>query len=169
MVNIFCTSKLKEFLKPIVDTSKHIENNEQWNAHLFYLEGRKCIIFLNKETIYSFVLFDILKKDISNIRRLFIDGFINKLYEDEILELKDELVLRMKYENTRFLPTNNDKRAIGSINDCISRITFSPIYNKCSLNEAKDYVKKELNDTPMGAVKYQFPVDLMKEKIKNNS
>jgi hypothetical protein len=28
--------------------------------------------------------------------------------------------------------------------------------------------KKNLNDTPMGAVKYQFPIDLMKEKIKNN-
>ena len=168
MVNVFCTSKLKEFLKPLVDTSKPIVNNEQWNAHLLYLEGRKCIIFLNKETIYSFVLFDILKKDISNIRRLFIDGFINKLYEDEILELKDELVLRMKYENTRFLPTNNDKRAIGSINDCISRITFSPIYNKCSLKEAEIYVEKNLNDIPMGAVKYQFPTDLMKEKIKNN-
>jgi hypothetical protein len=64
--------------------------------------------------------------------------------------------------------TNNDKSAIGSINDCISRITFSLVDNKCSLKEAKNYVKKNLNDTPMGAVKYQFPIKLMKEKIKNN-
>jgi hypothetical protein len=168
MANVFCSSKLKEFLKPLIAINKTIENNEQWNAHLFYLEGKKCIIFLNKETIYSFVLFEILKKDISNIRRLFIDGFINKLYEDDILELKDELVLRMKYENISFLMINNDKSAIGSINDCISRITFSPVDNKCSLKEAKNYVKKNLNDTPMGAVKYQFPIKLMKEKIKNN-
>ena len=96
MPNIFCSNKLKEFLKPIVDINKNIENDDQWNAHLFYLEGTKCIVFLNKETIYSFVLFDILKKDITNIRRLFIDGFISKLYADNILELKDELVLRMK-------------------------------------------------------------------------
>lgn len=169
MAHVFCSSKLKEFLKPIIDINKPIGNDEQWNAHLFYLEGRKCIIFLNKETIYSFVLFDVIKKDTSNIRRRFIDGFISKLYEDNILDLEDELVLRMKYENISFCPTNNDKSAIGSINDCISRITFSPIYNKCSLTEAKKYVEKNLNNTPMGAVKYQLPTKLMKEKIKNNS
>ena len=165
MANIYCSSKLKEFLKPIIDNDNR--NFEQWNAHLFYLEKRKCIIFLNKETIYSFVLFNILKKDIPNINNLFIEGFINQLYADNILEKKDEHFLRRKYENLTFLPTNNDKSAIGSINDCIARITFSGFSNKKSIVEAKEYVNKLLNDTPVGAVKYKFPNELMKEKIIN--
>jgi len=160
MANIYCSLKLKEFLKPIIENN--IKDDEQWNGHIFYLESKKCILFLNKETIYSFVLFEVLIKDIKNIRRLFIDGFINQFYADGILDQENDLILRMKYENLIFLSTNNDKSAIGSINDCIARIKFSSYSNKKNIKEAKFYVEKYLNNIPMGAIKFNYPSKIMK-------
>ena len=167
MANVYCSSKLKLFLIPLTGVCK--ENDEQWNAHLFYLGGKKCILFLNKETIYSFVLFGVLKKDVSNIHALFVQGLVTQLYADKILLQKHERLVIDHYKDLRFLPTNNDRSVIGSINDCIARITFSVDSNKSSIEDAKAYVAHQVNYTPMGAVGYSYPSDLMKEKINNLS
>ena len=167
MPNIFCSAKLKTFIKPIIDNHP-TENEEQWNAHLFYLEGRKCIIFFHKETAFSFVLIDILKKEVSQLQTLFINSFIHQLYADAILEQKDEALIRTQYQNLTFLSTNNDKSAIGSINDCIQRIDCSSYPFKTTIIDAKNFIENHINITPMGAVKYNFPIDLRRETIKTS-
>jgi hypothetical protein len=161
MVKIHCTAKLKDFLSPLIETDC-LETGELWNAHLFYLERRKGICFLNKETLYAVVLFDILKKDLKNLKSLFVESLIQQLYSDGILAEENEPKVRAEFAEIHFCPTNNDRSAMGSLNDTLFRVKVSE-----TLGEAKNYVSKYVNVTPMGAIKYQYPKDLMREKIMN--
>jgi len=161
MVKIHCTAKLKDFLNPLVETDS-FDISEVWNAHLFYLNRKKCICFLNKETLYAIVLFDVLKKDLKNIKSLFVKSLIQQLYSDGILVEENEPKVRAEFAEIHFYPTNNDRSVVGSLNDTLFRVKVSETFG-----EAKNYVSKYVNATPMKAIKYQYPKEVMREKIMN--
>jgi hypothetical protein len=161
MVKIHCTAKLKDFLSPLIETNS-LETAEVWNAHLFYLNRKKCICFLNKETLYTVVLFDVLKKDLDNLKTLFVESLIQQLYSDDILEKQNEQKVRMEFDEIRFYPTNNDRRVQGSLNDTLFRIKYWG-----TLEEAINYVSKGVNEIPMKAIKFQYSKEVMREKIMN--
>ena len=73
--NIFCSVKLQKFLgSPLKDmTIVDPGNKWGWNAHLFYTERKKCLIFVNKHTYYSLFIPDLLKKDVENFENLFVN------------------------------------------------------------------------------------------------
>lgn len=163
MAIVYCTNKLKSFLKPLVSDTPLL-SQDGWNAHLFYIKARKCIAFIHKETLYVVVLFDVFKKDLSKIRTLFRQAFINQLSSDEILKKREAEEWIEKYvEQIYFQSTDNDRSVLGSLNDTIARITCWNTPNM--LEEARLYVAKHTNRTPMGAVNYQYPKELMKQKI----
>jgi len=161
MVKIYCTAKLKDFLSPLIETNS-LETAEVWNAHLFYLKRKKCICFLNKETLYTVVLFDVLKKDLNNLKTLFVESLIRQLYSDNILEKENEQKVRAEFDEIRFYPTNNDRSVQGCLNDALFRIKYWE-----TLEEAINYVSKYVNELPMRAIKFQYPKEVMREKIMN--
>jgi len=153
MAKIHCTAKLKNFLRPLIETNS-LEAAEVWNAHLFYTNRKKCICFVNKETLYTVVLFDVLKKDLNNLKTLFVESLIQQLYSDDILEKENELKVRAEFDEISFHPTNNDRSVLGSLNDTLFRIKHWG-----TLEEAINYVSKYVNKTPMGALKFQYPTN----------
>ncbi len=168
MTTIYCTAKLKEFIKPIIGIETPLSIEHQWNAHLLYLNGRKCIAFLHKETIYTVVLFDIVKKDLVNIEKLFIEEFIKQLYSDKILDKRDEILAREQIGEINFRPTDNDRRTLASLNDKIARLRCWNNSEPNLIERVKNYVSRHINKTPMGAIGFKYPSELMKWKIKNN-
>lgn len=93
-----------------------------WNAHLFPLQGRKCLIVMNDVSYYAIVFLDILKKDILNFDDLFCRRFIEQLSYDHIdfpltstTKVFDDLA-------PHFLPTNNNRKVLGTINDYIHTV-----------------------------------------------
>ena len=163
MVKIHCTAKLKVFLTPLIKTDS-LESDEVWNAHLFYLNRKRCICFLNKETLYTVVLFDVLKKDLENLKTLFVESLIKQLYSDSILLKEDETRIRREFIELHFYQTNNDRSSMGSLNDTLFRIKYWK-----TLEEAKIFVSEGVNETPMKALKYQYPKEVMRLKIMNYS
>lgn len=164
---IYCTSKLKEFFKPIISKVDPLAEDDKWNAHLFYIKGRKCVAFIHKETLYVVIIFDILKKDLVNIQGLFKDAFTHQLYSDRILDKQTENSIRDQIGDIHFCPTDNDKRTIGSLNDSIYRITFWTTLLPDPMERIKQYVYKDINQAAMASLKYKFPKELMRERIKN--
>jgi hypothetical protein len=64
MTRVYCTKKLKDFIGN-VDETLPLDCNDikisDWNAHLFYVDKRKCIVFVNILTYYSVFIVDIVK------------------------------------------------------------------------------------------------------------
>lgn len=167
MNTIFCTEKLKKFFKPIMSDEMLLSVGDQWNANLTFIDKRKCVAFIHKETLYVVVIFDILTRDLKNIKRLFTEAYIRQLYTDGILERENELLVRNQIGEMYFKPTDNDRKTIGSLTDTIKRISLIKEYHTFNMEAVKNYVARYVNDTPMGAIKYAFPKDKMALKIKN--
>ncbi len=167
MNTIFCTEKLRKFFKPIMSDEILLSVGDQWNANLTFIDKRKCVAFIHKETLYVVVIFDILTRDLKNIKQLFTEAYIRQLYTDGILERENELLVRNQIGEMYFKPTDNDRKTIGSLTDTIKRISLIKEYQTFNMEAVKNYVSMYVNDTPMGAIKYAFPKDKMALKIKN--
>lgn len=163
----FCSKKLSDFVGLKTKRTEISDNSEKWNGHLFYLDKKKCLVFMHKETCYSVVLLDIVKKDLANLNELFIDNFIKQLYSDKILPQDKENKIRNDYKQLNLQLTDNDKSTIGSINDCVFRIKLSKNDHGNVLMNAKFYINNYLNETPMGSKQFHCAKELMKEKINS--
>ena len=122
-------------------------------------------ILLSSSIIHTFVMLDILKKDLDGFNMVFAENFIMQLQADSILPSIYENEIRERYKIIMLLPTDNDRKVIGSINDCVFRIKYYGTHRVETLRDANQYIGQHLNETPMGAIGYKHPKDLMREKI----
>jgi hypothetical protein len=164
MPTLFCSLKLSKFINLKTKLPSVSLNN--WNGHLFYLEKRKCLAFVHKETFYSFVLFDILKKDLTNFKELFINGFLNQLNTDHLLtnELKDFILKDL--ETFELSVTDGDASTIGFLNDCIKRLTWERNGLPPTIEQAKKYTQNYYNRNPIGVKKFIKAIALMTAYLK---
>jgi len=162
MVTIYCTSKLEKFLKPLINKEDSMPVEDQWNANLFYYHGKKCLAFIHKETLYVVVIFEITKSDLKNINSLFTEAFIEQLYSDRILTKEQEPHIRIQLIEISFRQTNNDKSALGSLNDVIYRLTYWSTIDK-DFEKVKNYVRYHINEVPWSSFKYKCSKYLMQE------
>lgn len=61
MIQIFCSRKLHEFVGnvEVVLPTEGIERNlNNWNGHLFFLDRKKCLVFVNNLTNYFVIMPD---------------------------------------------------------------------------------------------------------------
>ena len=164
MPTLFCSSKLSKLigLKERLP-SISIDN---WNGHIFYLEGRKCIVFVHKETFYSFVAFNILKKDILDFKSLFIFNFLKQLEKDKLLTDIIKNGILKEFQDFELSTTDGDKSTIGFLNDCINRLTWNRGALKPTIDQVRKYVDEHYNDCPLLSRQVSTPIELMKERLK---
>ena len=168
---LFCSVKLAKLTG--VKTRLPSISMDNWNGHLFALQGRKCLVFVHKETCYSFVIFNVLKKQLLDFKQLFVDHFLMQLEHDNLLsgELKKSIL--SDFQNLEFSTTDGDKSAIGYLNDCITRIKWEREGRPPTLEEAKFYVENYYNENPIfqkhgtGSKRLVKPKMLMKGKLKS--
>jgi hypothetical protein len=162
---LFCSTKLSALLG-----LKHRHPSlsmDNWNGHLFFLEGKKCLVFVHKETFYSVVIFNVFKKDLKDIRQLFIDNLIAQLSNDKILVDGTEHMIKKHFQHFDLSTTDGDKSTIGFMNNCITRLTSQRDGQKPLIADIKKYVANHYNDNPIIAQKGLTPISLMREKLKN--
>jgi hypothetical protein len=172
MAIVYCSQKLSKVLgisKKQDSTRELTDISNSWNAQLFYLSKRKCIIFMNKLTLYSFIVLDFVKKDTQFFSKFFIEHYLQQLQSDNLLDSKYEEIIHKEYESIWLLPTDNDKKIIGSLNDCVYRIGVYETDKGGIKNLNSSFLGRNLNSTPLGSLNYKFPVELMKENIKNHT
>jgi hypothetical protein len=162
---VFCSTKLSKLTG--LKTRLPSLSMGNWNGHLFALQGRKCLVFVHKETFYSFVIFDILKRQLIDFKQVFTDNFIKQLEHDNLLsdDLKHSIV--KDFQNLEFSTTDGDKSTIGYLNDCIARLTWERNGRSPTIDETKIYVENYYNENPLISRKGITPKELMNEKLKN--
>lgn len=164
MPTVFYSLKLSK----LIDVKNRLPSisMQNWNAHLFILERRKCLAFVHKETFYSFVIFGVLKKDLSDFQRIFTESFIKQLKSDQLLtdELKD--FITKDFQNFELSTTDGDYSTIGFLNDCISRLTWSVDGEAPTTEATKRYVHNHYNATPVLSRNFASPKEMMTENLK---
>jgi len=118
---------------------------------------------MHKQTLYTFLSLDIVKIDLADFPKFFKQHFTNQLLADQLITPQIRTMLDTDYATISLQPTDNDKKIIGSLNDCIQRIRFYEYGEGDTLLMKPTCIGHQLNKTPMGAIDYAYPVEKMKE------
>lgn len=174
MTNIFCTKKLEKLVgrNLIVSepTSDQLLGN--WNANLFPLNGRKCLIVMNDVTYYCLIFLDILKRDILNFHELFYQRLIEQLDYDHVdfsVECAPQLMASCK---PNFLRTNNNRKVLGTMNEFVYELEYHfhmDYYGNFSRTNIPE-LNHRLTDNLVGALKpekfhYGRPIEEMQKLL----
>ncbi len=157
---IFCSAKLAKLIK--VTTKVEVAGLESttgmghWNADLFFHQRKKYLLFMNKRSIYSATVQDYRKTDLLTLKLLFLKALEAQCRWDHISLSKEKL--RQHFSEILFATTNNDRSAIGSLNDLIyhakaSLDAGSPAVHLTSGND----VLFNMNQMPMAPIDYDHP------------
>jgi len=161
MQTIHCTQKL---LKELGMQGATILQSEPqhgllgpWHANLIRIERRKCVLFTNDHTLYSFLLPGVKKADLKNFRELFLLHLKMNLMK-EGFGAEEISKACAEYDEIAVAPTNN-RSVLGSMNDLVQHYEFF-ISRFGDLDRADMLaVNMQINRTPMGALKYQYPIE----------
>ena len=176
MTTIFCSQKLEKFLGKI-DTMTKDEREAplgNWNGHLFHVDRKRCLIFLNSKTCYCLLMTAVTKQKIGDIQIFFRERLIRQLNNDFTLTESREVNIRQHLGDTRICETNNDRNVIGTMNQFVKTI---PYYTKrfgAVENWEELKMSHLLNETPVDAKVsankkksgYFFPNEAMAELVK---
>lgn len=157
-------------IKKLGNIDTYSPSINMWHASLKYINRKKCIIFMNDLTRYSFFLYGIKKKDLEYLDNIFYDSLIDNLkYEnfthEEIMGLLDPP------GEIQIIKTNN-RSVNGSINQFFRELEYYFCENMNKYIEFEGQMNlrilnKGLNDTPLCCSdKGFFPIIRMKEELK---
>ena len=166
MTTIYCTKKVVEeagFAGDLVRDSDSDSPLTGWYAHLFFRKRKKCLIFTNVRTLYSFVAESVSRSDIRTLDKLFRKELNRLLFYEEF---SADVMVRMivETENIKFGKASN-RSVLGSMNDLIKQHMG---YTERLEGEGRAdlvAVNRQINRTPMGAMKYAFPIEKFKEAL----
>jgi hypothetical protein len=152
MLKIYCSNKLSALIgNSLIDKTTNLFDSEfgQWNAHLFYLDSRKCVIAVNDVTFYALFFIDVLKKDLIDFQSHFKNRLTEQLIHDEIiLDSKDKLIDILS-ENISFHKTNNNRVVLGVMNNYISNFKAYCFHRYSNVKEMNlTYENGLFNSTP---------------------
>ena len=134
-----------------------------WYANLIRIERRKCLLFTNEKTLYTFLIPKVLKRNVLNIREEFLTHLAYNL-QYEGFGLNAIQRVRREYQEIALARTEN-RSVLGSMNEFAFQYEFF-IHRADGLDAVKILaVNKEINRTPMSPLKYKYPIDLLHEAL----
>ncbi len=130
-----------------------------WHANLIRIERRKCILFTNDRTLYSFLVPGFKKKD--DVHDLFLLN-LNSNLAIEGFGQRDILKALDEYREIAIAPTTN-RSVLGSMNDLVNEVEF--LVNRAGGLESAEILRVNmmLNRVPMGALKYDHAIEKVYE------
>ena len=123
MISLQCTQKLLKELRP-EDTEAFIPTMPLgcWHANLLTIDRRKCVLFTNDLTRYSFFVPYLRKPDFQIIDEVFKQNLFKSLLNEGLSQEHIELVLE---EIKEIAITRTSNRSIlGTMNDLTNQITW---------------------------------------------
>ena len=167
MVNIFCTKKLEPLVKTEERTIESFTSDNKWNGHLISIDRRKCLYFIHKPTLYSFLILDILKKDLVKFDQLFFDSLVNQLILDNLYSPQLDEYLKENYSTIKLFKTDNDQSTLGTLRDVLRHLNSYLEDKSDKIIASKKFMEKGLNKIPIGTRKYYNATEIMKLEFDN--
>jgi len=163
---LHCTQKLlKELGKPPLQTPD--ESNTglgNWYANLLTIDRRKCVLFTNEKTLYSFLLPSVKKENLKNIADEFLINLnLNLQAEGFLIEVITKVM--QQYSDIGFAKTAN-KHVLGSMNEFTFQYKDIIMNRYARIEQVKPLeLNKEVNRTIMGGINYLKPVEALRELL----
>ncbi|MCK5644511.1 MAG: hypothetical protein KAJ19_27180 [Gammaproteobacteria bacterium] len=137
-----------------------------WFANLLKIDRRKCILFTNSETLYSFLVPGILKLDLLGIEQLFCEYLVRYLksegVEAKLPDIESDLLPVV-------IAKTNSKSVLGSMNDISFQfetyIQAEGGLSSCKIRE----IHRKVNRCPMSPIRYSYPIECLKERLNRIS
>jgi len=164
MIALYCSNKLQKYIGFKENQVKQtiVPELNSWNAHLFNINRKKCLFFMNQETYFSFVVYDIKKPDIKNLNQLFITGFLFELNKLKLITHEQEIQLKEHFSGVFLHSSINNRKVIGNMNSHIQILDF----HKYEFEDMQDYFNTEtLNKIPLKQIEYMYPYEAIQTKI----
>ena len=169
MPRIRCTQRLLKLLgKDAVRAAREDDSEESeldWYANLFYVEGRKCLIFVNAGTLFPVVALDVLKDDFRDPAALLRDRYGKLLRHLEAPE--DEIRRELSHLEDASIGKTRDRSLIGSVTEYI-RLVAGLIESLDGLEGLRDeQISTSLAKTPMGGrgVDMRYPGETLQIRV----
>ncbi|PIQ88697.1 MAG: hypothetical protein COV72_07150 [Candidatus Omnitrophica bacterium CG11_big_fil_rev_8_21_14_0_20_42_13] len=129
----------------------------EWFANLFFIERKKCLIFTNTRTLFTFISFAVNRTQIKNIGELFRAGLGKALLDEDfdgavIQRLVDEC------HDMQFSKTNN-KSVLGAMNDHVKTAKWM-VWRDGGLGKCNfPHLIKKLNRTPFSTRRFAYAIE----------
>jgi len=172
MTTIFCSAKLSKLLK--IQRKELSKDNVDmigcWNAHLFYLKGKKFLIFVHKETLYSLIILDFRVDEFKKLHSILYSSLIFQLKADEIYSDQRAELFRNHFTGILFSTTDNDRKVIGTINEYILQFSATLEPGKISAKAFKEgLLASYMNEMPMGGINFNSPIEQLNQLLEKNA
>lgn len=140
----------------------------EWYAHLFFMDGKKHIIFVEVETLFSFSVENVFRKDIQKrLLEFFEKGLVRALHIEGINGEGINKIMDVCRGNIVFAKAEN-YRTIGVMNEFIKQHKYGFFYQNRPI-DARDRSNHfmPMRGFPGSSKKYEFPIDVFANTLKN--
>ncbi|MBI5847738.1 MAG: hypothetical protein HZB31_07300 [Nitrospirae bacterium] len=166
MTLIHCTAKLlKELGNPPLQNpdSPTPEGLGNWYANLLRIDRRKCILFTNEKTLYSFLITKVKKENLQNIFDEFLFN-LNMNLQAEGFSLEVITKVMSEYTDMGFAKTAS-KTVLGAMTQLMFEIEIL-IEMKEGLENVKVLeMNKNINRSLMRGSRHLHPIEMLQELL----
>lgn len=157
MAIIRCTKKLLTELKT-KPSKETVSSNEvgSWHANLLRFDRRKCILFTNDATLYSFLVPGLRKTQFENFREIFGQNLFKNLLWENFTQNQVEIVLGEHREI--IIAKTNNRSVLGSMNDLAFQLKYRIYAMGGLVNVDLAELNHDLNRIPMSAIKEVYSI-----------
>ena len=168
MAILRCTKKLLTELKA-KPSEGTVSSNEvgSWHANLLRIDRRKCILFTNDATLYSFLVPGLKKPQFENVREVFGQNLFKNLLWENFPQNQIEIVLDEHREI--IIAKTNNRSVLGSMNDLTFQLKYRIGAKGGLANVDLAELNHELNRIPMSALKEIYGIDELRKLLNKLS
>ncbi len=135
-----------------------------WHANLLYIDRKKCVLFVNDKTLFNFIAPDVNREQIRNLSDLF-RNYLSCVVASEGFPENPQQLIENEYKKTTYSGTNN-KSTLGSMTDLVFHYKHHILAEGGVHRAMVPEIIHQLNRMPMGAISYQYPINVLKELYK---
>lgn len=167
MAIIHCTQKLlKELGNPHLVESTDVNSGElaSWYANLLRINRRKCILFTNEKTLYSFLVPNVVKEHFKDFKTVFLTYLCFNLQAEGFGR---DIIEKMREEHKELsLAKTANRSVLGSMNDFAFQYECYMDIPGGTLNANILAINSRVNDSPMTYLKYDSPKRVIRSLLE---
>jgi hypothetical protein len=133
---------------------------------LLWVDRKKCLLFTNNQTLYSFFVASMKRQQFENFAEVFRLGLFRSLTSEGIAEPQVEYALR-EHQHIVIAKTNS-RSILGSMNDLVFQIQCMIDAIGGLANADLLEINRQLNRIPMSAIRYNFSIDELKRRLSDS-
>ena len=158
MITLRGTQKFISFsgCKPQV-VSDPSASSLEWYVNLLFFDRKKCLLVTHSQTLFTFIVMDVRKKDALDLLELFRKGLSKAMF---YMHCPSEMMQKvLKSCDGILLAKTMDRSVLSSMNDMAYKVPWW--LSKAEPGQDPEAaVAIRLNGMPMGALKYKCPVEM---------